>query len=75
MADTPTSAPEPSKWAGWKTFVFNGGAVLALTAVTYFSEHGQEVIPAAYWPMIAVAIPMVNVWLRSQTSTAMFKKV
>jgi hypothetical protein len=72
MADTPV-APAPSKLAGWKTFLFNGGAALALAAVGYFEAHGKDVVPIAYWPMIAVAIPMVNVWLRSQTSTTMFK--
>jgi hypothetical protein len=75
MTDTTTPAPAPSVWAGWKTFLFNGGCVVALAAVGYLETSGKDVVPVAYWPMVAMIIPMVNVWLRSQTSTTMFKKV
>jgi hypothetical protein len=69
----PAPAPKTSPLAGWKTFLFNGGMAMAGVALTYFAQHGQEVIPASYWPIIATMIPLVNVWLRGQTSTPMFK--
>lgn len=77
MTDVPAApAPAPkttSAFAGWKTFTINGGLAVAGVVLTYFAQHGQEVIPAAYWPIIATMIPLVNVWLRGQTNTAMFK--
>jgi hypothetical protein len=70
---TDTTTPTPSDWTGWKTFLFNGAAAVALAAVAYVESSGRDVIPPAYWPMVAMVIPMVNVWLRSQTKTTMFK--
>jgi hypothetical protein len=67
MAD-PVPAKEPV-FKGYRTFLFNGAVATGLALVAYLQAHGTEVIPQAYWPFVAMSIPMINTWLRSQTST------
>lgn len=73
MSTTTTETPAPVL-QGWKTFLFNGGVVVAGVVLTYLAQHGQEIVPAVYWPFIATMIPAINLWLRSKTTTSIFTK-
>jgi len=54
------------KLKGWRTWIVN--AIASLVPVLYLTEW-RDVIPSDYWPYYALALAIINVYMRSITTT------
>jgi len=54
------------KLKGWRTWIVN--ILASLVPVLYLTEW-RDVIPTEYWPYYALALAVLNIYMRSITTT------
>ena len=54
------------KLKGWRTWIVN--ILASLVPVLYLTEW-RDVIPTEYWPYYALALAIINIYMRSITTT------
>ena len=55
-----------SKLKGWRTWIVN---ILASLAPVLYLTEWRDVIPTEYWPYYALALAIINIYMRSITTT------